>query len=648
MPRDVKARQHRKPASPPAPLQVPARILPEHPRAIRAFAAVSGAHILFAPPNKPQTPRVTSAQNPGLRQLSHRHASEQETIEQQENGTMSGTPQTRINEFLANTTSGALRPQIETLPNGNFLVTYATTAGGLSIRGQQFDADGNAVGTEINFDFGRKIEVPAFDILVQPNGQVVIVAEVDEIALNTPRIVAQTFDLTTGGDITATHELVVPIRGLNDTYNPSIVGNGNGIFSVFFGGNNFGLDRLAAVGGFQDQSFNFFEQEFGGNSDADISTALMTNGNIALVLDRDADKGIRSKFDIRIFTSSNEQIATIQTGGGARIFDTTVEALTGGGFVVAWSQLQKVLVRKEKQDTEVFVQMFDENGTATSPKMRVGETRNNDHNTNASIVALEDGGFIVFYDKGRHEPGVNGQRYDAEGNTIGEEFQVFDGRVGNIDATLLADDTVAVSFEVFGRTVQVEILEFGQVIRGDDTAEELIGTERDDLIEGGGGDDILRGDAGEDQLNGGDGDDSFFGGADDDTLEGGAGNDFLRGGNGNDRISGGSGDDIVSGNIGDDRLEGGAGNDQYFGGGGSDTFVFSDGDGVDEINDFDALDDAEVIDLSGVTEIADFADLAARHMTQVGETVVIDDGAGLQITLRSVDLDNLDANDFLF
>lgn len=71
------------------------------------------------------------------------------------------------------------------------------------------------------------------------------------------------------------------------------------------------------------------------------------------------------------------------------------------------------------------------------------------------------------------------------------------------------------------------------------------------------------------------------------------------------------------------------------------------GFGQDAIIGFAALNDLERIALSAVTNITDFVNLAANHLTQNGAHAVITDGAGT-ITLLNVQTANLDANDFLF
>lgn len=83
----------------------------------------------------------------------------------------------------------------------------------------------------------------------------------------------------------------------------------------------------------------------------------------------------------------------------------------------------------------------------------------------------------------------------------------------------------------------------------------LVGTQRDDRIEGGTNDDRIDGRGGRDRLDGGHGNDLLNGGADADTIDGEIGDDTINGGGGNDDIKGGAGSDIIMGNSGNDRIE---------------------------------------------------------------------------------------------
>ena len=112
------------------------------------------------------------------------------------------------------------------------------------------------------------------------------------------------------------------------------------------------------------------------------------------------------------------------------------------------------------------------------------------------------------------------------------------------------------------------------VIVGSDKNETLNGTAGADMIFGLGGKNTINGNAGNDLICGGNGVDTINGGAGDDTIDGGNGDDVLRGDAGND---------ILNGELGNDRLEGGGDSDTLTGGLGAD--FFSGGPGIDSATD---------------------------------------------------------------
>lgn len=549
---------------------------------------------------------------------------------------MADTPQTLVDSFVANTTGTAQAPKVATLPDGNFLVTHATDIGGdgYFIRGQQFAPDGNPVGGEMNFVFSREIEEPEFDIFVRPDGRVVIVAETDIAPdFRNPEIEARTFEINDEG----TAELIkfddVGPSALGPSFNPAIAGLGNGNYRVYFSTNNIGLDRVletavtnqSIVTGSTDGRLR---STFGGLRDADIDADVLTDGNIVTILDRDAGRGLRAFIDYRIIKPDGTVLKHGEFGGGVRTRDATVKALTGGGFVVAYAQLQRLRAIASRKDRDIYVQMFDKDGNTTAGRILVGDTAANDDNDKPALTRLDDGGFVVFYDKNRAGVGVRGQRFDSDGNKVGAEFLMHSGNVDRIDATLLPGGLIAVAFEQAG-SIKTEILHVNDNV--------ILGTDGDDTLTGTDDDDVILGLAGDDRLDGGLGDD---------TLDGGAGDDRLIGNQGDDALRGGAGDDFLDGRGGDDTLDGGAGNDTLIGRAGNDTFVFADDGGIDEIRDFNANN--EKIDLRKVGAIADFTALVNTHLTQVGDDAVIDDGAGTRIILTGVDISELDSVNFVF
>jgi len=77
--------------------------------------------------------------------------------------------------------------------------------------------------------------------------------------------------------------------------------------------------------------------------------------------------------------------------------------------------------------------------------------------------------------------------------------------------------------------------------------------------------DALSGSLRDDLLSGGDGNDTLLGNAGNDTLIGGRGNDFIGGGAGNDAIDGGAGNNTIFGGLGNDTVQGGEDSDVIHG-----------------------------------------------------------------------------------
>ena len=185
----------------------------------------------------------------------------------------------------------------------------------------------------------------------------------------------------------------------------------------------------------------------------------------------------------------------------------------------------------------------------------------------------------------------------------------------------------------------------------DQDPEIIMGTNRPDNIEAGGGPQEIFG------LNGGD------------VIHAGAGPDKVYGGNGADHLFGGGGPDMLDGGNGSDTLEGGHGMDTLTGGNGPDTFVFASpqdlqchaecGDGRREtITDFDP--EADVIDFR-MLHLDGFSTEPQPHhawIEQAGEdSVVYADTNGsltgeypaeMGILLTGLDADLLSAEHFLF
>ncbi|WP_299919065.1 hypothetical protein [uncultured Roseobacter sp.] len=110
---------------------------------------------------------------------------------------------------------------------------------------------------------------------------------------------------------------------------------------------------------------------------------------------------------------------------------------------------------------------------------------------------------------------------------MGEDFVLADEAANQIDATLLPNGLVAVSYRTADSMIKTVIL--------NRMPEAICGTEDDDTLAGGRDDDVMFGFDGDDTMSGENGDDTIDGGAGNDRLIGNRGNDTVRGGEGNDR-----------------------------------------------------------------------------------------------------------------
>ena len=240
------------------------------------------------------------------------------------------------------------------------------------------------------------------------------------------------------------------------------------------------------------------------------------------------------------------------------------------------------------------------------------------HNENNSVDSVVISSNIIANNSG--DADLDGETFTSEGNNligngngidnfvnsdlVGTADNPIDPRLGELQdnggatATLaLQENSPAIDAgsnpnnletdqrgEGFERTIgngtdigayEVQTISNNNDIIGTDRDDVLRGTADDDRIFGLDGADFVKGLNGSDFLSGGNGNDYLKGGKGSDTLEGDTGNDFIKGGGGFDVIRGGDGHDRILGGRGVDTINDGAGNDVLFGGRGNDIFLAS-------------------------------------------------------------------------
>ncbi|WP_374086577.1 calcium-binding protein [Methylomicrobium lacus] len=245
--------------------------------------------------------------------------------------------------------------------------------------------------------------------------------------------------------------------------------------------------------------------------------------------------------------------------------------------VVVWhAPVDPYLTNDGKQvdyDRSVMLRLYDNTtGEALTPEIKANAFTTYDQKEPA-VAALKDGGFVVVWQSMLQDGsylGVYGQRFDNDGNKVGEEFQV-NTKVADSQkeptVTGLDDGGFVVSwvaeyqdgnqegkFQDGLSGTEIVMQRFDQY--GNKMGLSIAGGVGDDNLSIGGVQAIqLDGAAGNDLLSSGDGRDTLRGGDGNDVLDAGKGNDFMVGGAGNDRFIAGEGDDFIYGGAGSDTVE---------------------------------------------------------------------------------------------
>lgn len=494
-------------------------------------------------------------------------------------------------EILVNTTisndEGA--PTIATLQNGNFVVAMGDGNNDIAI--QIFDADGNKISSEIL--------VPTYISATQSDSEVIGLENGNfVVAWSTP-----TFQGGNSNDISAQlftasgtkigSEFLLNTTITDSQIFPDIVATEDGGFLAVWQQSNTTTNYNNIMAQFFDASGNKIGSEITVESVQYItqyvpSVDRLVDGNYIIAWHaagdeiNSSDQGIKAKVIdntgttvTNTFWVNNFKLSTQD--------DVKVAALTTGGFVATWYSYG--YYTQGDAGGAVAARIFDKNGIPLGNEFKVN-TNAQSSQQDPAVIATEDGGFVITW-MSQDAPdylagtsgGISGQRFDYQGNSVGNEFLVntyidvsTNGGVHDKNSlTLLKDGRIASVWEseshpgdLIRSNVSLQLFDLGCIIGAP-----IQGTANADLIERSQAcvHDFISSLAGNDLLDGGVGNDTLDGGGDNDTLNGGAGNDSLLGGaSGTDSLLGGDGDDIIDGESNHDTLYGGNGNDTLYGG----------------------------------------------------------------------------------
>ena len=374
------------------------------------------------------------------------------------------TPVPDGGEFLVNTYTTNVQDDsaITALAGGGFVVTWTSTnqdGSGGGIYGQRYDASGTSVGSEflINTETGNAqifssviaLTGGGFVVTWSSNGQdggfygvygqrydASGIAQGSEFQINTTTSGSQYYSsvagLSNGGFVVSWTDA----GGLD--------GNGNGIF-----GQRYDASGVAQGGEFQVNTHTI------GQQDLSSVTGLADGGFLVTWSSAYQDGGTQGTYGQRYDASGVAQ-------GGEFLINTetalyqwypSVTDLADGGFVVTWSSYQQ-----DGDQYGIYGQRFDASGTAQGSEFQVNSFTTGQQYY-SSVTALSDGGFLVTWtssgaNQDGSSDGVYGQRFDADGISVGSEFLINETVNGTQQqsvsprhsVTELADGTLAVTW----------------------------------------------------------------------------------------------------------------------------------------------------------------------------------------------------------
>lgn len=129
----------------------------------------------------------------------------------------------------------------------------------------------------------------------------------------------------------------------------------------------------------------------------------------------------------------------VNTDTGSSQSASSVATLTNGSYVVTWSSWPQ-----DGDGNGIYAQRYGANGIAQGNEFRVN-TYTTDDQSNPSITALTNGGFVVTwtsFGQDGSEEGIYGQRYDAHGVAQGAEFRA---NINDIEADQLWGPVIALT-----------------------------------------------------------------------------------------------------------------------------------------------------------------------------------------------------------
>ncbi len=356
-------------------------------------------------------------------------------------------------EFQVNTSTAAAQnlSSISALVDGGFVVTWSSEAGVDGIFGQRYAASGAKVGAEFKISTAATQPDSDSNVALLAEGGFVVAWESYNTGGDTDwGVMAQRYnaDGTAAGSnfrinsTTASTQYMPSIAGLND----------GGFIATWENGATVSKQRYNADGTKSgiESAVNLTADS---GSPSPSVTSLVDGGYVVTW------KGWNGQYGYAI--KGQRYAATGAKQGGEFEINTdkteyyhespSITALYDGGFVVTWQSNNQ-----DGANYGIYGQRFDLNGAEVGAEFQIN-TKTAGEQSNPSATTLADGGFVVTWQSAGQDGdgfGVYGQRFDAAGVAVGVEFRVntyITNGQSNASVTALNDGGFVVSWDSVGQ-----------------------------------------------------------------------------------------------------------------------------------------------------------------------------------------------------
>ena len=334
------------------------------------------------------------------------------------NGTKEG-PEFQIN----GTTFHQYNPAIAMSANGDFIIVWDGPGNGENsegIFGQRFDAAGNPTGAELHINDETAGSQKFPDIALASSGNFVVVWE-DANDGSEQGVNAGKFDAN-GNELVNEFRVNDWTTGAQNA--PKVVMAADDSFAVSwqsFGqdGDGYGIygQRFDELGGFKGDEFQV--NSYTTSAQKNPAIAMDNRGDIIIAWQSNEQLGLDIYAQRYLFGTGDEfRVNTVIDNLQA---SPSIGIDSDGDFVVAWYSRNQ-----NSSFDHIYAQRFNAQGSKLGSEFRVSSTKTFDQRF-PKIAMNNEGNFVIIWEsesQNQNSSEIYGRRYTADGGVIGSEFQI--------------------------------------------------------------------------------------------------------------------------------------------------------------------------------------------------------------------------------